>query len=334
MTKCLNIATLLFLLLAVGCSSHSKGYRTVDGQMLGTTFHIVAECECEQSDIYRSMAYLDERMRSSMSIFDEGSLMSRVNANLTDELDDHILRNVEVASEIYRLSDGLYDITVKPLTDAYGFAAKGPIDHPNIDSILEFVGFDKFRIEGRRIIKSDPRVQLDLNSIAKGYAVDCVAAWLEAEGAKNYLVEVGGEIRSRGMSPRGEAWRVAVDSPYEGNDTPGRYRQTVLRIGDAALASSGNYRRFYTNADGEKVAHTVNPKTGLSAHSRLLSATVVASRCVVADALATMFMAVGEERAKLLAEQMRDSVQCYFVLAPRHGDEFEIFSTLKPEVEQ
>lgn len=335
MVKSLNIATLFVLCaLVAGCVSRSTNYRTVDGVMLGTTFHVVAECALEEQDIYRALGQIDSQMRSSMSIFDEGSLLSRVNANKTDELDDHIVRNIEVAANMYSISDGLYDITVKPLTDAYGFAAKGRIDRPNIDSLLETVGFSKFRVEGRRIVKSDPRVQLDLNSIAKGYAVDCVAAWLDSVGSLNYIVEIGGEIRSRGVNARGVAWRVAVDAPHEGNNTPGLYRQTVVNVGDAALASSGNYRRYYTTAEGEKVAHTINPKTGVSAYSRLLSATVITRRCVVADALATMFMVVGEQRAVALAEQMRDSVQVYFVLAPRRGEEFEVFSTLAPDVEQ
>ena len=330
MRKILYIATLLLL---VSCSPKRPVYRTVDGSMLGTTYHVVARTTCDEATLREELADIDRRMRASMSIFEEGSLLGRVNDNLTDSLDCHIERNIEIAAAVNSISSGMYDITVKPLTDAYGFAAKGRIEQPNLDSLLQFVGFSKFRVEDHRIIKSDPRVQIDLNSVAKGYVVDVVAARLDELGCTDYIVEIGGEIRSRGVNANGKAWRVGIDAPYEGNYSPGVYRQTVVNIGDAALASSGNYRRFYTNAAGEKIVHTVNPLTGCSAQSRLLSATVITTRCAVADALATMFMAVGEERAKSLAVQMSDSVQVYFILAPRTGNEFEIYSTLRSQTQ-
>lgn len=320
-------------LLGVGCTPAPR-YVTVDGQMLGTTFHIVARTTLPTSEIYDLAMGVDAEAKGSMSIFATTSRLSRINRGETDMLDMHLLRNIAVAERINAISDGMYDITVKPLTEAYGFAAKRREARPNVDSLLRFVGFDKVRVEGERIVKSDARVQLDLNSLAKGYTVDLLAEALEREGVSDYIVEVGGEIRCRGVNSHGGEWRVGVDKPFEGNDTPGAYRQHIVRLGDGALATSGNYRRFYTDAQGRKVVHTINPKTGLSTCSRLLSATVVARRCVEADALATMFMALGHERAIPLAESMRDSVKVYFVLAPRDAEaeaerEFEIFSTLE-----
>lgn len=314
------------LLLSVGCAPRNE-YVTVEGYMLGTTFRIVAKTALAQKQVYAEAMVIDSTAKSSMSIFNTQSLISRINAGVTDSLDIHLMRNIAVAARMYRLSDGYYDITVKPLTDAYGFAKKRKIEHPNVDSILQFVGFEKFRVVGSRIVKSDNRLQLDLNSLAKGYTVDLLADRLEALGCGDYIVEVGGEIRTSGLSPRGDVWRVGVDTPFEGNQSPGEYQQAVIELSDRALATSGNYRRYYTDSEGNKIVHTINPKTGKGVISTLLSATVVANRCVEADAMATMFMAMGTDRAVQVAESLKDKgVEVYFIIAA--GEEYRVFSTL------
>ena len=296
--------------------------------MLGTTYHIVAETSLSSQQIFAAMERINREAIGSMSIFDSTSLLSRINRNETDLLDRHILNNIEIAQKIHAIAPR-YDITVKPLVEAYGFAAKNREAKPNIDSLLEFVGFEKFAIEGNRIVKSDARLQIDLNSIAKGYVVELVAEWLDRQGCENYIVEVGGEICSKGVNSRGVVWRVGVDTPFDNNQTPGAYQQKVVNISGAALATSGNYRRFYYNAEGERISHTLNPQTGASHTTTLLSATVIAPRCAVADGLATAFMASDERDAIALAKQLRDSVQVYFVLAPAKGEEeYREFSTL------
>lgn len=314
------------LLLSVGCTPRNE-YVTVEGYMLGTTFRIVAKTTLAQKQVYAEAMVIDSTAKSSMSIFNTQSLISRINAGVADSLDIHLIRNIAVAARMYRLSDGYYDITVKPLTDAYGFAKKRKIEHPNVDSLLQFVGFEKFRVVGSRIVKSDNRLQLDLNSLAKGYTVDLLADRLEALGCGDYIVEVGGEIRTSGLSPRGDVWRVGVDTPFEGNQSPGEYQQAVIELSDRALATSGNYRRYYTDSEGNKIVHTINPKTGKGVISTLLSATVVANRCVEADAMATMFMAMGTDRAVQVAESLKDTgVEVYFIIAA--GEEYRVFSTL------
>ena len=263
-----------------------------------------------------------------MSIFNPTSLLSRINGNECTEVDIHIARNIEIAAKINALTPR-YDITVKPLVEAYGFAAKSRQAKPNIDSLIQFVGFSKFHLDGNRIVKSDSRLQLDLNSIAKGYVVDLIAEWLDGQGSSDYIVEVGGEIRAKGLNAKGIAWRVGVDTPFDNNNSPGAHQQKVVQISGSALATSGNYRRFYYNDAGERISHTLNPLTGHSHTTTLLSATVIAPRCATADALATAFMASDEEDAIALAERLRDSVQVYFVLAPERGKErYREFSTL------
>ena len=321
------IFAILLVLVFVGCAEQSR-YVVVEGYMLGTTFRVVANTTQPQDQIYAEAMRIDSLAKGSMSIFNGESLLSRINDNRTDSLDCHLLKNIAVACRIYNLSNGAYDITVKPLTEAYGFASKGKIEHPNVDSLLQFVGFDKFSVENNRIIKQDERLQLDLNSLAKGYTVDLVAQALEQMGCSDYLVEVGGEIRASGINSRGVEWRVGVDSPFDGNNAPGQSCQSVISISNKALATSGNYRRYYTDSQGNKITHTINPKTGKSIHSRLLSATVVCDKCVEADAMATMFMAMGDREAVLLADELKhQGVQVYFILA--NGEEYEEFSTLE-----
>lgn len=320
----LVVATLL-----VSCGGDSPRYRTIDGAMLGTTYHIVAETTLSNEHIFEEMERINVEANNSMSIFNPHSLLSRLNHNETDLVDIHIARNIEIASKVNALAPQ-YDITVKPLVEAYGFAAKDSETKPNIDSLLQFVGFSKFRLDGHRIVKEDPRLQFDLNSVAKGYVVDLIAEWLDEQNTENYIVEVGGEICAKGVNAKGIAWRVGVDTPFDNNNSPGQYQQRVVQISGASLATSGNYRRFYYNADGERISHTINPLTGLSHTSSVLSATVIAPRCAMADALATAFMALGEKEAITLAENLRDSISVYFVLTPRKGEEeYREFSTLK-----
>ena len=321
---------ILVAILLVGCGGNNKPhYRTVNGSILGTTFHIIAETTLPIEQISTEVQRINQEANSSMSIFNTTSLLSRINSNETDEVDIHIARNIEIAGKVHALTSR-YDITVKPLVEAYGFAAKNREAKPNIDSLIQFVGFEKFHLEGNRIVKEDSRLQIDLNSVAKGYVVDLIAEWLDKQGSENYIVEVGGEIRAKGINAKGIAWRVGVDSPFDNNNSPGEHQQRVVQISNSALATSGNYRRFYYNAEGERISHTLNPQTGRSHTTTLLSATVIAPRCATADALATAFMASDEGDAIKLAEQLRDTIQVYFVLAPERGaEEYREFSTLR-----
>ena len=253
-----------------GCGS-GPDFVTVDGTMLGTTLHVVADVKgVSQQRLYAAVMELDREAKASMSIYDSTSLVSRLNRNETDSVDRHIAFNLHLADSIGALSDGRYDVTVKPLVEAWGFAGRERADNPNVDSILAFVGREKVRVEGGRLVKDDPRVQLDFNSVAKGYTVDLLAALVEKYGAENYIVDIGGEVRCRGLNRQGRAWRIGVETPFDGNMSDGEYLQKRIRMTGGGLATSGNYRRFYLDGEGNKVAHTIDPRTGRSALSRLL----------------------------------------------------------------
>ena len=304
-----------------GCGGR-PAYVSVDGVMLGTTLHVVADVRgVSPQELYAAVTELDREAKASMSIYDSTSLLSRLNRSETDSVDRHIAFNLHLADSIGALSDGRYDVTVKPLVEAWGFAGKERVERPNVDSILGFVGREKVRVENGRLVKDDPRVQLDFNSIAKGYTVDLLAALVEKYGAENYIVDIGGEVRCRGVNRQGNPWRIGIETPFDGNMSNGEYLQKRVRLHDGGLATSGNYRRFYLDGEGNKVAHTIDPRTGRSAVSRLLSVTVAASTCAEADALGTMFLAMGADDALAAAAAM-PGMKVYFILAG-DGDEYE-----------
>ena len=313
------------LVLACGCSGRTE-YMSVDGVMLGTTLRIVADVRgASPAEVYAAAMELDREAKASMSIFDPESLLSRLNRNETDSVDRHIAFNLRLADSIGRLSGGRYDVTIAPLVEAWGFAGRERSGDPDVDSLLAFVGRDKVRIAGGRLVKDDPRVRLDFNSVAKGYTVDLLAELVERFGAENYLVDIGGEVRCRGVNAQGDPWRIGIETPFDGNMSDGAYVQRRIRMSAGGLATSGNYRRFYVDAQGNKVAHTIDPRTGRSAVSRLLSVTVAAESCAEADALGTMFLAMGADDALAAAEAM-PQVKAYFILAGA-DDGYEEYAT-------
>lgn len=318
---------MVFVLQATSCKTETKTrYIQVEGEALGTFVAVTCNTECSEEEIAEIVASVDSEVKASMSIFDESSLLSRINRGETDELDRHITRNLEISARFTELSGGVYDVTVKPLTEAWGFAGEDNSGvEPNIDSLLEFMGFDKIAIEDGRLVRQDERVQLDFNSIAKGYTVDLVAEELEQRGISDYLVNIGGEIRCKGENREGEDWKIAIETPYDGNMAMDSYVK-VLPLSNCALATSGNYRRFYYTEDGQKVAHTIDPHTGRSVISELLSVTVVAPTCAEADAAATMFMAMGSEGGALeLAKRCEAEYgwSYYFIYADGEGYRIE-----------
>ncbi|MDR1005121.1 MAG: FAD:protein FMN transferase, partial [Prevotellaceae bacterium] len=222
--------------------------------------------------------------------------------------------------EVSRATDGAFDITVAPLVNAWGFGFKQSVfpDSLLIDSLLPFVGYTKVALTPqRRVVKQDPRIQLDCSAIAKGYGVDVVAQLLRAKGVENYMIDIGGEVVVNGNNKNGDKWSIGIDKPIDDRLAAGDEVQVALRIGRGAIATSGNYRNFYYK-DGQKYAHTIDPRTGYPVQHNLLSATVVAPDCTTADAYATAFMVVGTERARQIAEA-HPELEIYLIYADETG---------------
>jgi thiamine biosynthesis lipoprotein len=300
------------LLVAAGCRGGGP-YVARNGFALGTTYRFVVQSH-DTSGLQQGIDSIFKVVDASMSVYNPNSLVNRINDNLTDSVDSYIVRCIEVATKMSELSGGEYDITIKPITQALGYAggegaAGGRIrgsGEANVDSLLQYVGYDRISIRDGRLRKAHPAMQLDLNSVAKGYTADLMAGYLDDRGIKNYMVEIGGEIFCRGRNPRGEQWQVGIDRPVDGNITPGADLQATISMSELGLATSGNYRQFYLDSAGRKVTHIVNAKTGRSGLSDVLSTTVIAPSCIEADAAATMLSIVGLERAIELVERQPD----------------------------
>lgn len=314
------------LFVVTACTPRQDAsYHVVQGSALGTFVEVRCPATVASDEVVAMIERVDREAKMSMSIFDSCSLLSRINRGETDSLDGHLMANIELAERFSVMSDGRYDITVKPLTDAWGFGRERSMGaEPNIDSIMEFVGYDRIEIVDGRLVREDIRTQIDLNSIAKGYTVDLMAEELEAMGLSSYMVNIGGEIRCKGVNASGSTWRVGIETPYDNNFAMDSFEK-IIEVSNAAIATSGNYRRFHLDEDGNKVAHTISPITGYSVVSELLSATVVAPTCAEADAAATMLMACGSEGGAVeLARRCAEEFGWGYYLIFADGDNYRI----------
>ena len=310
-----------FLLLSLSCLTACSGkwvYQNQEGAIYGSTYHITYE-DADGKPLERDINRILDRINSSLSNYDKNSLISRINRNdETARLDRDLERVLTVVFEVSGKSGGAFDMTVAPIVNAwgFGFAAKEKVTASLIDSLLTITGYKKVRISDGRVIKEDPRIMLDVNAIAPGYAADEVALFFESKGIANYLVEIGGELRCLGVNRLGKPWRVGIDKPIE--NTLEREIEQVLNLTGHSVATSGNYRKFYEE-NGVKYSHTIDPFTGYPARSNLLSATVVMKECIYADAWATVFMVVGMERAKELYRQV-GGMEVFFIYSDELGD--------------
>lgn len=281
--------------LFASCSPKVE-YQYTEGKIYGTYYHISYEASCDLSEeLLQEMNCVN----ASLSMFNPSSVISRINNNESDSVDNLFCRMFLLAQEVNRVSGGLYDITVAPLVNAWGFGFKKEIfpDSVRIDSLCQLVGMEKVVLKEGVIIKQLPDIQMDASSIAKGLGVDLVAEYLEAKGVVNYMVEIGGEVRVKGESNKKRAWRIGIDRPEDDLTGQNRELQMILQLNSGALATSGNYRNFYIH-EGKKYAHTISPLTGRPIQTDVLGASVYASSCMKADAYATAFMVMGFQRAR------------------------------------
>jgi len=294
---------LALLLLLAACRQERAAYYTIDGFTQGTSYHIIYH-DRQQRDLYPAIDSILKAFSKSLSVYDSSSLISKINRNETTEVDACFAQVFHRAKEIYHDTKGALDISAAPLFDAWGFGFKKreKVTPQLIDSLKVFTGMDKVRLEGRQIIKSDARITFNMNAIAKGFSVDVLSEWLTSQGIADYIVEIGGEIRCHGKNKKGRRWAVGIDKPEDNNMTAGEHLQTIVHFTDRAMATSGNYRKFYVE-NGEKYSHTINPASGRPVAHSLLSATLFASDAMTADAYATVCMVIGLERAKEMLQQ-------------------------------
>jgi len=310
---------LIITLLLLGCRP-SPEYAEMNGLTQGTTYHIVVQTTpaIDVADLRLKVENLLSAVDNSLSIYNDSSVISLINSNISDRTDTLFREVFRASAMISEQCNGLFDITVGPLVKAWGFGpdALKRFDETKLDSLLALVGMDKVRLEGDRIVKADPDMFIDVNAIAQGYTVDLIIDMLAGEGIKECLVEVGGEVRTAG-DKNGKGWHVGIDRPVDGNYVPGAELQAAVRLDNRALATSGNYRKFYVD-NGVKYSHTIDPRTGYPSRHTLLSATIIAPECAVADAWATACMVGGKDTAIAFIEKY-DFLEGYLIFSDEKG---------------
>jgi thiamine biosynthesis lipoprotein len=310
----------LFTVFFLSCSSSENTILVINsGEAQGSYYHIKYMSENGEDFHFQVDSILLE-VDSSLSIYKDYSLISKLNNRETVTTDAFFLEVFLAAKNVYKQTDRNFDCSVKPLVKAWGFYKDKfedsiVIDSANFRKILRYVGFDKITLIDDTLVIPDG-MSLDFNSIAQGFTVDVIARFLENKNINNYLIEVGGELLAKGKNADGNIWRVGVDKPSENIDEQDRF-QFILDLENKALATSGNYRKFYVE-NGVKYAHTINPFTGFPAQNRLLSVTVIHDNCMLADAYATAFMVMGVKKSKQFVNH-HSEIEAYLVYTDKDG---------------
>ncbi len=327
----LTASLVLLLVLWGGCRPDSMPYRTYSGRL--HTPYLVRYQHGKPLD--REIKAELDRFYHLFNAFDSTSVVSQINRNLLSRIDDSTFRSLfRTAMLVSAYTGGAYDITCAPLVNlwGFGFGKQDSITPQRIDSIRQFVGYRKIRLEGDEIVKDDPRVMLNCSSLADGTVCDMIADLFDREGVRNYMIEFGGEIVAKGINPRGEHWKLGITRPVDDSTglnrdllatvrlwPQGQTEETASNGGRRGMATSGNYRNFYIR-DGKKYAHTIDPREGCPVQRDVLSATVIAPTAMLADACATACMVLGSEGAEELKRKL-PAIE-YFLICPGDSDTY------------
>ena len=291
--------------LSVLSSCSKDEYRKLNGMVWNTTFHITYDGERDLTD---SVYAVLNQVSASLNVFDDSSLISKVNSADSIKVDNDFINVYNMSKQINRQSNGAFDPTLGPLIDAWGFG-KGhtaTVDTLRLDSLLNITGIGRTELRNGVLYKETPLIRFNFSAIAKGYGCDRIGEMLSANGAKSYLVEIGGEIRCAGKNAAGKNWKISIDKPIL-SDSVLHDSQCVIEVTDVGIATSGNYRNFHKSG-ASTYGHTISSTTGRPVQTDVLSATVVAKSCMEADGLATAMMAMGSKDGAALAEKMNVAV--------------------------
>ena len=289
---------LTFVVLFSSCKKEiTPQFFSLQGTVFGTTYNITYKGKTAYQKSIDSLFYL---VNKSTSTYIPTSDISKINNGDTTIVVDKLFTEVfKKSKQIFKQTDGYFDPTVGNLVNAWGFGPKNELndlDSLQVKNHMKLVGLHKVSLVHGLIKKDSPKVYLDFNSIGKGFGIDVVGRFLESKNINNYLIEIGGEIRARGVSSKNKPWRVGIDNP---NTDGSRTISNFVNLSNMSMASSGNYRKYRISKSGKKFVHTINPKTGYATESNLLAATVYAPLdCADVDAYATAFMAMGLEKTK------------------------------------
>lgn len=306
-------------------SKKELSYYQIQGEAQGTTYTIIFEGEEKYQYIKQEIDSILTAYDLQNSIYVENSLISMINNEPESQLDlsefgdsEHFIKCFNVSKEIYNLSNGAFNPAVYPLVSFWGFYKQDynyQPSLPTIDSLLTLINFSDscYSLSGDLLYKQVKESRIDFNALAQGHSVDVIADYLFSLGKENFMIELGGEVRCKGQNMEGQNWKIGIDKPIDGINPGESEFQFIASMTDQSLATSGNYRKFY-EIDGQKYAHTIDPKTGYPAKHNLLSVTVITPECIYADAFATTFMVLGlDSSIKFIEEHPELDVNAYFV---------------------
>lgn len=296
MNKILVIFCCLGLLLS--CKKDGNTNIKIVGSAFGTSYSVLYHYD-KNINFEKQFDSIFHVINKSMSTYQTNSIISKINRSESVLLDEHFIKVFDAAKDVHKKTEGVFDPTIGILVNAWDFGPEGEIkdlDSLKINELMQSVDFDKVSRFEDRLTKQDKSTFLDFNAIAKGYAVDVISEFLESKNINNYLVEIGGEIRGKGISiDKQSPWKIGVENPnFDGT-------QSILKaisLQDASMATSGTYRKYKVDAEGNRYAHIIDPKTGYPSKTNLLSVSVIADDCMTADAYATAFKAMGIETVK------------------------------------
>ena len=311
---------ILLVLIFLNCGTDKPArYRKISGLTQGTTFHITYEDKAA-IELSGQIDSIFKAFDLTFSGYIPNSIVSRINNNdSTVVLNDQFIEVYNKSVEINKETHGAFDLTVGPLVSAWGFGPekKAIIDSSKIDSLLQYVGMEKIHLKGRKLIKGLPGIKIDLNSIAQGYSVDVIYRYFEELGIKNFMVEIGGEVRTKGKNPDGNLWRIGVDKPGDGSIPMGENLQTIILLDNKSATTSGNYRKIFEK-NGRKYSHIIDPHTGYPYDNNLLSVTVIAKDGLTADGYDTPLMVLGLEKARVFLKS-HPELEAYMIYSDENG---------------
>lgn len=304
---------------------------TLNGRTQGTYYHIVYFAPSDKwciknnqktsSQIKKGIDSILTMIDNSISLWNPNSLLNKINSNQTNQMNKILIENFIESEKISKLTEGNFDISLGAVIEAHGFAAKErkKLSKQELDSMMLYVGYEKLRLEGNKLIKQYPQTRIDFNAIAQGYTTDVISKYLTNNKISQHIVDVGGEVYASEKKPDGQQWRVAIEKPSKDMYAEREYNSFV-KLENKSIVTSGNYRK-YVEEDGIRLSHTIDPKTGYSVSHNLLSVSVIAENATLADGLATAFMVMGKEKAE------------EFLKAHPEYDAIFIYSTPEGEIE-
>lgn len=309
------------LILMISCHQKTSDRKHIEGQAFGTTYSItcVTNPDDKRPLPHEQIDSLLSDLSHTFSIFDTNSLIYRWNKGEDVPLNEDFLDVLRLSKTISAATDGAFDCTVQPLVQLWGFGKNGvqhTVGDDTLATVREYVGFQLVDIQDDSILRKDPRVQLNFNAVAKGYAVDRVADWLVENGYADCLVEIGGEVVARGTK-NGKPWKVGIQRPTETADGNKESFESMDLKDHRAVATSGNYRNYFEE-NGVRYTHILDPRTGQPERTNLLSVTVIAPDCATADAYATAFMVLGHEKSAQIVMQ-HPELEAWFIIADGDG---------------